>query len=324
MSAARRWQWSAGALWMLTACAGQPRPASEHAAMRGAIVVPALRHELQGISEQLHAAGWREAGPGLAGFLLAGSHAMMAVRIPAGRCLLVVARATSGARDVDAALYAAEGRLLALDSATSAHPTIEACAVDEDVRAYYVIQFYDGDGSFAAMPYLGARTGLRAATAAVGGKPAFADVVAAPEVAENPASAFSEGLRKRGYDPVGEPRRFVIAQGEHVRASLPVEAGQCYTVAAFGGPGISVLKLRLLDEKGAAVSVAADDRPEAATQLCARSTASYALESEATQGSGEVLVLIYRVDVVTAGGDAGLWLGRRPEPHDVLPSAKSP
>lgn len=305
-------------------CASAPQPRQAPGLDQRVIVVPALQRELRTITQALHGANYREIGPALTGFLLAGSHATLSLRIPAGRCVTVVVRATSGARDVDAALYSAEGRLLALDSATSAHPTVQACAVDKEERAYYVIQFYEGDGSFVALPFYGPRASLGAAAAAVGGKPAFVDLVAVPEVAENPASAFSEGLRKRGYDPVGEPRRFVIAQGERVRASLPVEAGQCYTVASFGGPGIQALRLRLLDERGAAVSAAADERPEAATQLCARTNATYSLESEASAGGGEVLVLVYRVDVVTAGGDAGLWLGRRAPGPEVLPAAKSP
>lgn len=325
MSSRQLFAWCLLASSFTFGCAGAPRSRPEPGLDQRIILVPELRRELQQVAQGLHAAEYHEIGPALTGFLLAGSHATLSLRIPAGRCVTVVVRATSGARDVDAALYAADGRLLALDSATSAHPTVQACAVDREERAYYVIQFYEGDGSFVALPFYGPRSTLRAAAAAVGGKPAFVDLVAVPEVAENPAAAFAEGLRKRGYDPVGEPRRFAIAQGERVRASLPVEAGQCYTVASFGGPGISALRLSLLDDKGAAVSVAADEQPEAATQLCARTNAVYALESEATAGAGDVVVLVYRVDVVTAGGDAGLWLGHRAPPGpEVSPAAKSP
>jgi hypothetical protein len=256
--------------------------------------------------------------------MLAGSHATLPIVIGAGECVAIVARATSGARDVDAALYTAEGRLVALDSATSARPTVQACAVDAAVRAYYVIQFYEGDGSFIAMPFYGPRTALPAATAAIGGRPALAEIVSAPEVSEEPASAFSEGLRKRGYDAVGEPRRFKIAEGERVRLSLPVEVGQCYTVAVFGGAGITSLRLRLLDDNGIAASTADESQPHAAAQLCARKTAPYALESEAAAGSGEVVVVVYRVDVLTAGGDAGLWLGNRVSETELRPSAKQP
>jgi hypothetical protein len=255
--------------------------------------------------------------------MLAGSHATLPVKIDANSCVTVVARATHGARDVDAALYAADGRLLALDSGAGSNPAVQACANEASAQAYYVIQFYDGDGSFVALPYVGPRAASRKAAAAVGGKLAFAEIVDAPEVAEEPVSALTEGLRKRGFNAVGEPRQFAIAQGERVRSTLPVEAGQCYTVASFGGPGVQALRLRLLDDQGQIVSESDDATPRAAAQLCARATAPYAIEAEAAEGAGEVLVLTYRVDVLTAGGDAGLWLGYRPD-LTIRPSAKQP
>lgn len=308
-------------LW--TACASvSPAPTAPPERVPLAL---ALRAEVQSLTAALQAAGMQRHGPALAGFMLAGSHATLPLVIDAGACVTIVARATRGARDIDAALYTDEGRLLALDSGASARPAVQACAVDRAVRAYYVIQFYEGDGSYVALPFFGTRAALRGASVAVGGKPAMAEIVSAPEVSEEPANAFSEGLRKRGYDAVGEPRRFKIAQGERVRANLPVELGQCYTVAAFGDSGIGALRLRLLDENGEAASVADDSQPSAAAQLCARKTAPYAVESEAAVGSGEVLLFVYRVDVLTAGGDAGLWLGDRLSgASELRPAAKQP
>jgi len=279
---------------------------------------------MRGVTKAMSVAGMRDLGPGIAGFMLAGNHATLPLSIDAGQCVTVVARATDGARDVDAALYTSEGRLLTLDSSTGARPIVQACAVDAAVRVYYVIQFYEGDGSFAVKAFQGPRSAVSAANSAAGATPALAEVVSAPEVAEEPASAFSEGLRKRGYSAVGQPHRFSIAQGERVRTSLPVEAGQCYTVAVFGSPGLDELGLRLLDEDGAIASVADESRARAAAQLCARKTAPYAAESEAVAGTGEVMLVVYRVDVVTAGGDAGLWLGHRAKDDDLRPSAKRP
>lgn len=320
------WRWRKHCAWLalaaVAACSGTPArtPAGNGEGVQ--LVAPALRNEVARLTGALHRAGLRERGPGLAGFMLAGSHATLPLLIPAGRCVTVVARATSGARDVDAALYSSEGRLLTLDSGTGSSPTLQACANGSDARAYYVIQFYEGDGSFVALPFFGERDAIRAARAAIGGKPAFTEIVSAPEVQEDAPNAFAEGLRKRGYTAVGEPRHFSIAQGERVRASLPVDAGQCYTVAVFGGSGISKLTLRLLDEHGAVVSLADDGQTLAATQLCARASAAYSIESEASAGAGEVEALVYRVDVLTAGGDAGLWLGSRPNDAALRPAAK--
>jgi hypothetical protein len=107
-------------------------------------------------------------------------------------------------------------------------------------------------------------------------------------------------------------------------SDLPVEVGQCYTVAVFGGTGVDELRLRLLDDDGGIASVADESHTRAAAQLCARKTAPFTAESEAVAGSGEVVLIVYRVDVVTAGGDAGLWLGHRAKADALRPSAKQP
>jgi hypothetical protein len=302
--------WVVGQLCLGCGAGGQQPTTPLRAAQSAWLVLPSLQREMHTVAVAMHAAGLRAGGPALAGFLLSGNHATLPMRIPAGECVTMVSRATRGARDVDAALYAAEGTLLALDSEPDPHPTLQACAQSE-ARAYYVIQFYDGDGSFVAVPFFGSRAATRQAAAALGGNPAFADIVTAPEVGEDAIAAFSEGMRKRGYAAVGEPQHFAIAEGERVRENLPVEPGKCYTVAAFGGRGIAELSLRVMDDSGAELSASGDNQPHAATQLCARAQAVYALESAARAGAGEVLLLVFRVDVMTAGGDAGLWLGKR-------------
>jgi hypothetical protein len=312
MSGAQVCRWVA-CLWALSTAVGCSAALASGAARSHSapLVVPSLEREIRSVSVAMRGAGWQPAGPALAGFMLSGNHATLPIQVPVGKCVTIASRATHGARDVDAALYSADGTLLALDSEPDAHPTVQACASQTEIRAYYVIQFYEGDGSFVAVPYFGVRASIQRAATALGGRPAFAEIVAAPEVAEDPIAAFSEGLHKRGYVAVGEPRRFAISEGERVRENLPVELGQCYTVAVFGGKGIDALGVRLLDERGVERSASSDGQAQAATQLCVRENAVYGLESAAQSGGGDVLVLIFRVDVVTAGGDAGLWLGHR-------------
>jgi hypothetical protein len=309
------------ATWLLAAqtllgCAATQHEASHPPTAQAAwIVLPALQKEMQTVVTAMQLAGLHAGGPALAGFLLSGNHATLPIKIPAEQCMTIASRATRGARDVDAALYSAEGTLLALDSEPDAHPSLQACAAEGETRVYYVIQFYDGDGSFLAVPFFGPRSTLHRAAAALGGNPAFAEIVTAPEVGEDAVSAFSEGMRKRGYAAVGEPQRFEIAEGERVRENLPVEPGKCYTVAAFGGSGVSELSLRVMDDHGVELSASGEGQAHAATQLCARANATYALESAARAGAGQVLLFVYRVDVMTAGGDAGLWLGKRASLH---------
>jgi hypothetical protein len=211
-------------------------------------------------------------------------------------------------------LYAADGELLAADTESNARPAIQACASSAS-QVYYVMQLYEGSGSFLVVPFYGPRKQLAAAAAAVGGRVAFADLVPHRELAEDPLRSLAEGLRKRGYAQVGADRSFPIVQGERVRLTLPVETGNCYTLAAFGSEGLREIALRALDEHGADLSVADEGLPQAATQLCADHAAELSIESMARVGQGRVTVLVYRTDVITAGGDAGLWLGQRIAPR---------
>jgi hypothetical protein len=274
-------------------------------------VPPELLKNMEELARGLREQGYVAGKHSYAGFLLSGEHVTLSVPIAADSCVTLVALATEHVRDLDAALYAADGELLGSDTESNARPAIQACS-GEAAQAYYVMQLYEGSGSFLVVPFYGSRAKLTAAAAAVGGRVTFADMVPHRELAEDPLRSLTDGLRKRGYEPVGADRSFPIVQGERVRLTLPVESGSCYTLAAFGSAGIREIALRAMDEHGADMSVADEGQPQAATQLCAERNAEYSLESLARAGQGQVTVLVYRTDVITAGGEAGLWLGTRP------------
>jgi hypothetical protein len=145
----------------------------------------------------------------------------------------------------------------------------------------------------------------------MGGRPAFAEAARGRELSEDPVLSLREGMRKRGFTQVGDPIVFGIANDERVRTGLPANAATCYTVAAFGSDGVHELALRVLDEHGEPVGEGEGAGSEAALQLCARQSASYVVETQARNGTGHVTLLVFRADVVVAGGDAGLWLGHR-------------
>ncbi|HKU38286.1 MAG TPA: hypothetical protein VJR89_09065 [Polyangiales bacterium] len=278
-------------------------------------VPPELQKSMEDLARALREHGYVAGDHSYAGFLLSGEHVTLAVPIAANTCVTLVALATEHVRDLDAALYAADGELLGSDTESNARPAIQACSAN-DAQAYYVMQLYEGSGSFLVVPFYGPRAKLSAAAAAVGGRVTFADMVPHRELAEDPLRSLTDGLRKRGYEPVGTDRSFPIVQGERVRLTLPVESGSCYTLAAFGSAGIREIALRAMDEHGVDLSVSDEGQPQAATQLCAEHNAEYSLESLARAGQGLVTVLVYRTDVITAGGEAGLWLGVRPTRAD--------
>ena len=300
------------AVCCLFGCAGSaavPVPGPSRA--QPSTVPPELLSGMEKLAQSLRGQGFSAGKRSYAGFLLSGEHVTLAVPISAGTCVTLVALATEHVRDLDAALYAADGELLGSDTESNARPAIQACAA-ADAHVYYVMQLYEGSGSFLVVPFYGPRTKLTAAAAAIGGRVTFAELVPHRELLDDPLRSLTEGLRKRGYEPVGADRSFPIVQGERVRLTLPVESGSCYTLAAFGSEGVREIAIRAMDEHGADLSVADDGQPQAATQLCAEHAAEYSLESLARAGQGRVTVLVYRTDVITAGGEAGLWLGTRP------------
>lgn len=300
------------ALACLLGCSSSaPLPAPAQPRAQPSTVPPELLDDMEELARSLREQGFVAGNRSYAGFLLSGEHVTLAVPMTAGSCVTLVALATEHVRDLDAALYAADGELLGSDTESNARPAIQACA-SSDAHVYYVMQLYEGSGSFLVVPFYGQREKLAAAAAAVGGKVTFAELVPHRELLEDPLRSLTEGLRKRGYEPVGTDRSFPIVQGERVRLTLPVESGSCYTLAAFGSEGIREIALRAMDEHGADLSVADEGQPQAATQLCAEHSAEYSIESLARSGQGRVTVLVYRTDVITAGGEAGLWLGRRP------------
>jgi hypothetical protein len=311
-------------LFAALGCGGNQLAQPQTPRAQAAVVPDELRKSMEQLARSLRSQGFSAGKRSYAGFLLSGEHVTLAVPIEADSCVTLVALATDHVRDLDAALYAADGELLGSDTESNARPAIQACT-ESAAQVYYVMQLYEGSGSFLVVPFYGPRAKLTAAAAAIGGKVTFADLMPHRELLEDPLRSLTEGLRKRGYEPVGADRSFPIVQGERVRLTLPVESGSCYTLAAFGSEGVREIALRAMDEHGADLSVADEGQPQAATQLCAEHSAEYSLESLARAGQGQVTVLVYRTDVITAGGEAGLWLGHRPAHAErSTPSATSP
>jgi hypothetical protein len=273
-------------------------------------IPPPLAAQARRVTSELARIGLRASVQAFVGFLPSGNHASYAVRLDAGTCTTLVTLATRNVRDVDAALYTPEGELLAVDSEPNAHPTIQACTeTAQDV--YYVLQIIEGDGSFVVLPFVGDRDSRQVAARVIGGRPAWVQLTAARDGREDPMAALAEGMRKRGFVQARPAEQVFLARGERVRAPLPASVGECYTLAAFGDAAGERLSLRVLDARGALLAEGRDDaRSHAALQLCAHTPGPYTLEIESAHG-GRITLVAFRADVATAGGDEGLWLGKR-------------
>lgn len=292
------------------AVAAKPAATSSSTATAVAMA-PSLTEGMRRVTAELAALGLRPDARAFGGFLPSGNHATFPLHVDGGTCATMVAFATRNANDVDAALYTPDGELVALDSEPDPHPTLQVCTAEAARDFYYVIQLYDGDGSFAVRAFYGPRTTLGAAARVVGGRPSLADLSRPREHASDPLADLREGMRKRGFVSTSEPVVFAIAERERVRTAMQVESATCYTVAAFGQAGVRKLALRVLDAQGVFVGTSDGSDARAALQLCARERARYTVETESHEGAGQVTLATFQADVVVAGGDAGLWLGQR-------------
>jgi hypothetical protein len=279
-----------------------------------------LSLNMRAIATQLESAGLKPGQEIFRGFLTAGARATHGLELPARSCVTLIAIASQGVHDMDAALYSPDGDLLAVDSQPDAHPTIQVCTGDEPHTLYYALQVYEGAGSFLMAGFLGQQSTLEAAAKLLGARPAVARLGHAEPDGPGRVSAFRDGLQRRGFQPVQPPLRVPLTQDQTIRVALRVEPGQCYTAAGFALDGISNVDLRVLDEEGSEVARDASEEQDAGAQFCAERRAEYATELHSVAGTGTALLLLFHVDAASIGGQSGLWLGERP----LTPAATAP
>ena len=263
------------------------------------------------MAQRLGAAGL-QAHPGvrLHGFIAHGGRMTQAVDVPSDTCLTMVALSTEGVGDMDAALYTADGEVLAADAQPDAHPAIQICGGAEAARLYYVVHAYSGAGSFLMQAFSGPRTALSTVAAELGGQPALATVPGAQPVVEDLIDGLAHGLRKRGFQPIEPPLRVPLEPQQRVRVGLHVTPGRCYAVAAFGVDGIENLELRVLDQHGDPLALDTSPLAQAEVQFCAREEAHFTAETYAANGGGAAAMLLYQGNAHQVLPGAGLWLDK--------------
>ncbi|MGD8860569.1 MAG: hypothetical protein PVI30_11205 [Myxococcales bacterium] len=304
-------------LLLVMGCASSPAPKPRHE------LQPPQRHgwrqgrdglsaSMRRISERVERGGLSAGRLTFRGFLSAGARSTRAVELPAHTCATLIAIASPGVHDMDAAIYSPEGELLAADSQPDAHPTIQLCTGPRARRLYYVLHVYEGAGAFLMVPFVGDHDALEETTRMLGTRPAIARLGPEETGAVDRVEALRDGLRRRGFEPHEAPLRIAMAHDQHVRSTLRVEPGACYTVAGFALGALGDVALRVLDDEGVVVSRDTLTRGDAAAQFCADRRGLFATELHATRGEGQALLSVFRADTATIGGEHGLWLGERP------------
>lgn len=249
-------------------------------------------------------------GTHLHGFIAHGGRMTRAIDVPADTCLTLVALSTEGVGDMDAALYTADGEVLAADAQPDAHPAIQICGGSDPIRLYYVVHAYAGAGSFLMEGFSGPRSTVLRAARELGGQPALATVPGVEPAVEDLIEDLAQGLRKRGFQPIEAPLKLPLEARQRVRVGLHVAPGRCYAVAAFGVDGIDNLELRILDQHGDPLALDTSPLAQAEVQFCAREDAQFTAETYAVAGGGSAAMLLYQGNAHQVLPGAGLWLDK--------------
>ena len=274
----------------------------------------ALERRIERVATNLRRSGWHPSDVWGHGFLTSGGDATERLELPEDGCVTLIAVATRGIRDLDAAIFAPSGELIAEDVQPDPHPTLQLCSHGRAKRLYYNLRAYDGTGAFAYVAFLGEADRFEDAASVLGGRPGIATMESSDATTGRRVDALVAGAARRGFRRVADPIDVRLAATQRVRVPLRVEAGHCYTVGAFPAGGVEDLNLRLLDRLDRELARDNSQARDAAVQWCSNSVASVSIEAEAVRGSGSATLIVLQGAEATVGGRSGLWLGE-PAPY---------
>ncbi|MEM9074529.1 MAG: hypothetical protein AAGE52_38900 [Myxococcota bacterium] len=235
------------------------------------------------------------------GFLATEERMRTRVALPAG-CVAFVTKTSAPLRDLDAALYAPDGTLLAEDVEPDPHPTLRRCG--EAQEAYLVLAAYDGAGRFEYAMWTGAESSMDAVAEAVG---------SAPPMRVDAPRRFLEGeeaLRRRGFSTLQDERSIRVV-GE-VRFPVARARGRCVAVIAAANRGGVTLRL---ESEGSAIEEATGSTT--AVQQCGGDSPATAILRADEETTARVRVLSGESENI--GGEQALWLGEE-TPRIAAPS----
>ena len=298
---------------LLVACAHpQARPVVLAPPAPALLPQDALDLQLKAAAERYQSEGLTRGALHERGFLPPSGRAAYPVHIAAGECGVFVALATTSMADLDAALFTPEGAPLIEDDSTGSRPTLTFCASPSaPIEAYLTLHAYQGAGSFAAAQFsrpLRPDDDLHTAVAFGAGASALGQL--------------AQTLHERGFEDVA-PRVSVPLGAGPVRMAVPVVPGECYTLAAEAGAGLSEVSLRLVDAQGDELANGVGEPMLAALQYCASDRAELALELTARRGHGVAQVGRFRAAQSVVGGVRALWLGEPSPSKAAWASAKA-
>jgi hypothetical protein len=311
-------------VWLASACARAPSPAAQHGGAHST--------SRAGRATTEHAPSWFHSPDGLAfrmreirdaldtfdlqpgvqeanGFLSNRETATRHFTVPAKQCMLIVAIASGGLRDMDATLFSPEGYVLAEDSEPHAHPLVQVCAGTVPRRVYYDLRVRSGVGAYWVATFLGTRAQVTKVVHSLTIRPSLA--ASTPDEAryESKLRDFTQSAQRRNFEMQGRPTRVRAQKGQRVRLPVLARPYRCYTIAAFAIGAIESFDLNVLSESGSELAHDTSQERQAAVQFCPRSDTELSAEIVTRDGVGEVGVAVYQGHVAVVGGPSATWLG---------------
>jgi hypothetical protein len=168
------------------------------------------------------------------------------VRLPPGKCFVVVGKGGPGIDNLDVRLLLGRS-VLARDTETSAGAVARWCSGDTQVAARLSVSAFRGSGQFAAAIY--AR------------EPAVAQREEAELTGETALTRLASLVAQRGGDmrPVTVATRESLHEGQRLERIVTLSPGRCYRVLAAGERGVDDLDVALIDPGGATLQRDASD-----------------------------------------------------------------
>ena len=160
----------------------------------------------------------------------------VAVTLPAGRCVVVVARSAAGLENVDVEI--ARGRtVLARDTDTGRSATARHCAGPTSERLEARARAFRGAGAFVLAAYLLPQAEVSAPATGSAAQPFAAGLLDRLALLVRASSG--------GMAPLTAPAREVLAPGQRVERDVTIVPGRCYRVIVAAEDGVMDVDLAL-------------------------------------------------------------------------------
>ncbi|MEM7448469.1 MAG: hypothetical protein AAF355_09520 [Myxococcota bacterium] len=244
------------------------------------------------------------------GFLVAPESRTFSLPLQSSRCWIVVAYASGGLADIDAAYFLPSGVLVGEDEQPDPHPSLAGCIDGPNLDGYYRLSAYRGAGAFLVVAFSGASEDFRLATGSLLSVPGELERPRVDPILGKHQEVVA-GAMRRGFRSLTPDRRFALGR-EPVYVPLRTRVGSCYTIVSTRmdtTPGD--FEVKLVDSRSRSLFAGSGDSVTKVVQLCAGREDFSRLELSSRGGTSRLIVTMLHVPEVDLGGHASLWHSQR-------------